>query len=178
MKEFFRKLLVGLKRKPDIIPLAALLIAFLYYSLNLTSVSDTTAKIQTTGMGLSGFVTMLFSLLALVCCLNAYPRRKPINIPMLVLMVAMLAVVIFCDVYYGNCIAVAMNRANNPISAEGNPYIITAQGMLRVHIVLVAVGVALAVLLPVYAPLIRKINTSIDVAENEEMGELELDQAE
>lgn len=176
VKEFFRKRIVSLKRKPQTLALLVLVIAFVYYSFNLTNVSDTTAKIQGAGMGLSGFVTMLFSVLSLVCCLNAFPRRKPINIPMLVLMVAMLGAIVFCDVYYGNRILDAINRANNPISTTGeNSYIPAVQAMLKVHIGIVIAGGALAVLLPVYAPLIRKINTSVEVAANENMGEIELD---
>lgn len=176
MKEFFRKLIVSLKRKPHTLALLVLAAAFVYYSFNLTNVSNTTAKIQGPGMGLSGFVTMLFSVLALVCCLNSFPRRKPTNIPMLVLMVAMLAAIIFCDYYYGNCISAAINRANNPIATTGeNSYIPAVQAMLKVHMGIVIAGGALALLLPVYAPLIRKINTSVEVAENENMGAIELD---
>ena len=176
VSEFFRKSIVSLKRKPHTLALIVLALAFVYYSFNLTNVSDTTAKIQGPGMGLSGFVTMLFSVLALVCCLNAFPRRKPVNIPMLVLMLGMLAAIVFCDVYYGNCILDAINRANNPISTTGeNAYIPAVQSMLKVHIGIVLAGGALAVLLPVYAPLIRKINTSVEVEANESMGEIELD---
>ena len=80
VKEFFRKKIVTLKRKPQMIPLVVLAIGFLVYSLNLTHVSDTTAKIQLAGMGLSGFCTMLFSMLSFVCFLNAYPHRKKTNI--------------------------------------------------------------------------------------------------
>ena len=54
IKEFFRKLLVALKRRPQIIPMIALGISFLVYSLNLMNISDTTAKIQGPGMGLAG----------------------------------------------------------------------------------------------------------------------------
>ena len=43
MKEFFRKRMVALKRKPQMIALVVLGIAFVYYSLNLTHVSNTTA---------------------------------------------------------------------------------------------------------------------------------------
>ena len=35
VREFFRKRVVALKRKPQTIPLFVLVIAFLYYSLNL-----------------------------------------------------------------------------------------------------------------------------------------------
>lgn len=83
IKESFRKFLVSLKRNPQNIPLVMLLVTFLYYSLNLTDMSDTTAKIQGTGMGLAQFCIILFSLLSLVCLLNAFPRRKKPNIPMM-----------------------------------------------------------------------------------------------
>ena len=51
MPEFLRKFVVGLKRSPQTIPLVVLVIAFLVYSMNLTHISDTTAKIQGPGMG-------------------------------------------------------------------------------------------------------------------------------
>ena len=50
MKEFIRKTIVSLKRKPQTIPLLVLALAFLVYSLNLTHISDTTAKIQLSGI--------------------------------------------------------------------------------------------------------------------------------
>ncbi|MBR0313146.1 MAG: hypothetical protein IJQ98_12225, partial [Oscillospiraceae bacterium] len=98
MPEFLRKLFVSLKRSPSVIALIVLVIAFLQYSLNLTHISDTTAKIQGSGMGLCGFATMLFSMLSLVCFLNAFPRRKKPVVPMLVLMFCMFAIIIFCDI--------------------------------------------------------------------------------
>ena len=54
-REFVRKRLVALKRKPQTIALIVLVIGFLYYSLNLTQISNTTAKIQGSGMGLAEF---------------------------------------------------------------------------------------------------------------------------
>ena len=56
MKEFIRKRIVALKRKPQTIALIAFGLAFLYYSLNLTKISDTTAYINLPGMGLAGFI--------------------------------------------------------------------------------------------------------------------------
>lgn len=176
MKEFFRKRIVALKRKPQMIAMVVLAFAFIYYSFNLTNVSDTTAKIQGPGMGLSGFVTMLFSVLSLVCFLNAFPHRKKVNIPMLVLMFLMLGAIVFCDFYYGARINDALLRENNPISITSeNAYISAVQSMLKVHAGIVGVGAALVALLPVYTPLIRRINTSVEVAANENMGEIELD---
>ena len=175
VKEFIRKSIVSLKRKPQTIPLLVLGIAFLLYSLNLTHVSDTTAKIQLAGMGLSGFCTMLFSLLSFVCFLNAYPHRKKTNIPMLVLMFLMLGVLIFCDSYYASCITRAITRADHPIVVDANTaYIQTAYDMLMVHRVIVALGAVLTLLVPVLRKLLRRIDTSLPVEEAGVTGSLQL----
>ena len=175
MPEFIRKPIVSLKRKPQTIPMVVLGITFLLYSLNLTSVSNTTAKIQGAGMGLAGFCTMLFSMLSFVCFLNAFPHRKKVNIPMLVLMFVMFGIVIFCDVFYINAIAAAVNRAENPIVLNANTiYIVNAYNMLNDHVIWMCVTAALVALLPVYGRLLKKINTSVDVEDNGKLDEIEL----
>ena len=68
MKDFFRKIIVVLKRKPQLICLISLIVSFVFYSLKLTEISNTTAKLQKDGMGLCGFVTMLFSILSIITC--------------------------------------------------------------------------------------------------------------
>ena len=175
VKEFFRKLMVSLKRKPQTIPLLMLAVTFLYYSLNLTIISNTTAKIQGSGMGLCGFVTMLFSILSLVSFLNAFPHRKKVNIPMLVVMFVMLAIIIFCDYYYMGRITYALTRPENPITLSANTvYIAKAYNMLNDHVIMLIVSVVLIVLLPLYSKLLRKIKTSIDVAGNTDMAEIDI----
>ncbi len=175
VKEMFRMFLVALKRRPQMIALVMLLITFLEYSLNLTVISNTTAKIQGAGMGLCGFATMLFSILSLVCFGNSFPRRKPVNKPMLVLMFLMFAVIIFADVTYLNAIYAAVLRPDNPIAVTSSTvYIAYAEYYLRLHIILLSVSIVLIVLLPFYSKLIRKIRTSIEVEENEEMGVIDI----
>lgn len=175
VKEFFRKQMVTLKRKPQIISLVVLALAFVYYSFNLTNISNTTAKIQGPGMGLCSFATMLFSVLALVCHLNSFPHRKKVNVPMLVLMLLMLGLLIFCDFYYGGCITAAITRESNPIDPTGaNSYITTAASVLKVHQGILIAGIALVATLPVYSKLLRKVRTSVEVEGNEDMGELDL----
>lgn len=173
-KEAFRKFLVALKRNPQSIPLVMLLASFLVYSLNLTDMSDTTAKIQGAGMGLSQFCIMLFSLLSLVCMLNAFPRRKKANIPMVVLMFLMFAIIIYCDMHYMNAIYAALNRTESPIQLT--TYIAYAYNMLNDHIVMMVVTAALVVLLPVYSKLLKKINTSVAVEDNGSMAEIEINE--
>ena len=173
--EFIRKRIVALKRKPQTIALIAFALAFVYYSLNLTKISDTTAYINLPGMGLAGFATMLFSILSLVCFLNAFPHRKKVNIPMLVLMLLMVGVVIYCDFYYGGRITAAINRADNPIDPTGNnAFIGRASTVLTVHSVILVIGMILVALLPVYSKMLRKINTNIEVEGNSDMGQIDI----
>ena len=175
MKEFIRKRVVALKRKPQTIALIAFGLAFLYYSLNLTKISDTTAYINLPGMGLAGFATMLFSILMLVCFLNAFPHRKKVNMPMLCLMLLMVGIIIFAGVFYQGRITEALTREVNPITVgDDKQYISAAMRMLSVHRIMLIVGVALVALLPVYSKALKKINTNVDVADNGGMGAIDI----
>ena len=175
LKEVCRKFMVSIKRRPQLIPLCAFAVTFIFYSLNLTAVSNTTAKIQATGMGLAGFATMLLSILSMVCCLNAFPYRKKPNIPMVVLLFVMAGIVIFSDVYYSNLVIKAIN--NSPDAAKmlrDTPSIIVAYNMLQTHVVLLIVSVVLTVLLPVYSKLLRKVKTSVEVEGNGDMKAIDI----
>ena len=175
MKELWRKFLVALKRRPSMIPLAVIVAAFLVYSLNLMYVSDTTSLIQGANMGLAGFATMLFSMLSFLVFMNTFPYRKKTNIPMLVILFVMIAIIIFSDVYYLNGIDAALTREVNPISITmQTAYIAYAQYYLQIHIIILAIAVVLIALLPVYTKLLRKIKTSIEVEDNGEMAAIDL----
>ncbi len=175
IKEVWRKFLVSIKRRPQMIPLVAFIITFLFYSLNLTHVSNATAKIQGPGMGLAGFATMLLSMLGIVCCMNAFPYRKKANIPMVVLTFVMAGIVIFADVYYCNVIVNAINTSSDYVKLlNDTPSILSAYNNLQTHIVLMIVSVVLTALLPFYSKLIRKIKTSIEVEGNGEMRAIDL----
>ena len=164
--EMLRKFIVSLKRKPQNIAMAALVVSFLVYSLNLTSISNTTAKIQGSGMGFTGFCTMLFSMLSFVCFLNAFPYRKKVNVPMLVLMFAMFAIVAGCDWFYLGAITRAVTRAESPISPVDFPYVAKAQWVLYAHLILLGVTMVLIATMPVYKKALRKIKTSVEVEDN------------
>jgi len=175
LKEMWRKFLVSIKRRPQMIPLVVIVIAFVFYSMKLMYISDTTARIQGSGMGLAGFATMLFSMLSFMCFLNAFPYRKKVNMPMLVLMLAMFGIIIFADAYYINAIFAAINRAENPIVVTtSTAYIAYAEWYLEIHITILAVAIALIAALPVYSKWLRKIKTSIDVGDNGSMEAIEL----
>ena len=175
VKEFFRKQIVTLKRNPQNIPMAMLLISFIYYSLNLTNMSNTTAKIQGVGMGLCQFCIMLFSLLSIVCMLNAFPSRKKPVYPMVALMFVMFGIMIYADIHFCNGIMAALTRAESPIILDVNTmYIANAYNMLQTFIVLIGITAGLVVTLPLYSKWIRKIKTSVEVEDNGEMGQIEI----
>ncbi len=175
MKEKIRKFLVALKRKPHMIPLVVLGLAFLVYSLRLTVISDTTARIQGPGMGLCGFVVMLFSMLGMVSFGRAFPHRKPVNKLMLALTFVLFAAVLLADVKYIQAVTSAVTREVDPIQVTASTaFISESVSMLRVHMVVLCAGLLLTALLPVYRPLIRKINTNVAVEENQDMAAIDL----
>ena len=170
--EFIRKSIVSLKRKPETISMVVLVIAFLIYSLNLTYISHTTARIQGPGMGLYGFITMLLSMLSFVCFTNSYPRRKKPNYAMICLMFVMFAIIIFCDIKYRGLITNALTRAENPIAEED--YITKAAKALNAHVIVLIIGAVLVALRPVIAKLIRSIKTSIEIEDNSGMAAIDI----
>lgn len=175
MNEQLRKLIVSAKRKPHRIGLLAFLFSFVYYSLNLTCISNTTAKIQGPGMGLCGFVTMLFSMLALVSYMNSFPHRKKVNVPMLIIMFLMVAAVIYSDIHYRSLIYAAVFRADNPIQVTANTaYIAKAASMLSNHIVMLVVSAVLTALSPVFGKLLKKIDTSVDIDSYSSMAAIDI----
>lgn len=173
--EAVRKMLVSLKKNPQLIPLAALTLSFLVYSLNLTSISNTTAKIYGAHMGLCAFIAMLFSILSYVCMFSAYPKRQKPNKLMIGLMLVMYAVIIFADSYYFMRIQAALTRTQSPIKiTKATSYISTSKVVLIVHIVTIVITMACVVLEPVFAKMLKKINTSVEIEANAEIAEIDI----
>lgn len=172
LKERVRKFFVALKKNPQYIPTAALAVAFLHYSLNLTHISDTTAKLQGSNMGLSAFITMLFLILSFVCMLSAFPKRQKPKISMIIVMIVLYVSVIISDIHYMSCIYNALYRPVDPI--KPTEYIFTAYNTVLVNIILVAITILCVLLEPVYAKLIKKINTSIEVEDSGNIGAIDI----
>lgn len=172
-KEFIRKFLVSLKRNPQNIAMVSLAAAFLVYSLNLTSIANTTAKVNLSNMGQCEFACMLFSILAFVCFLRAFPKRQKANKVMIALVFFMMAILIFVDVVYYSRIIEAVSSGRIAITSD-TAYIAVAQNIVVVHIILVAATAILLATLPVYSKLLKSINTSIDVDDNGELGEIDI----
>ena len=152
-----------------------LIAAFLVYSLNLSSIAKTTSKIMLANMGQCEFVAMLFSILAFVCFLRAFPKREKPKIVMIVLIFFMMAALIFVDVVYYMRVIEAVTRENNRIVVNAETaYIAIAQNVVISHIICIAISAVLLATLPLYSKALRKINTSIDVEDNGEMGAIDI----
>ena len=174
-KEHFRKFLVSLKHKPQNIALIILAVGFVYFSLNLTAISDTTALINTDNMGQCEFGMMLFSILSFVIFLRTFPKRQKVKIPALILTFVFLLLVIFLDVVYLMRINEALTKEGSNISITNSTmYISSAWTTLNVYLVFLCVVVVLLATLPIYSKLLKKINTSIDVEGNENMAAIDI----
>ena len=176
-KEFFRKLMVSLKRRPHNIALLMLAVSFIVYSFDLTKISNTTAYLDGNGMGLCEFAIMLFSTLAFVCFLNAFPKRGKPKIFFLVVLFVMLAIIITCDIIYFVRINQALTRADNPVilPEDGSrDYVLKAKSLSLAHIILLGVSTILTATIPLYGRLFKLVNTSIEVEYTEADEEVEL----
>lgn len=178
LKERVRKFFVALKKNPQAVPLAALCISFLQYSLNMTDISNTTAKIQGPNMGLCAFITMLFMILSFVCMLNAFPKRQKPKLPVVILMIVLYAITVVCDIHYLGCINNGLAAAGNSFNAKALTYIYSAYSTVTMHIVLTVLTIILVILEPVFAKLFKKIKTSIEVEGSGNIGEIDIAEEE
>ena len=165
-KESWRKFIVSLKKRPHNIPLCMMAIAFIVYSFNLTKISNTTAVVNQTYMGLCEFVIMLFSVLAFVCFLNAYPKRQKPIVPMVILLYVLEIIILIADVVYISKINAGLQTIQINASRQ---FIPQAKSMLTVHIVLVVISIILIALIPVIGKALNKIDTSVTLAGNDDV---------
>jgi phosphoglycerol transferase MdoB-like AlkP superfamily enzyme len=154
IKEWFRKKLVTLKRRPFFIPLLMIIISCLVLNLSLTSYSNTVAQINLPGMGLTLFVLTLCSYLSVISFATAFPNRKKPKIASVVLVCLMILISIGCQlllqyfIYYGTVLV-------------ENMYILKAKNNSLTHIICNGVSLLLVVTMPLYSKLLKKINTRV-----------------
>jgi len=170
-----RKFIVSLKKRPHNIPLVFMAITFVVFSFNLTKVSNTTAVINKPLMGLCGFMIMLFSVLAFVCFLNAFPKRQKPKMPMLILLYVLEGIVAISDIVY----VLRINEGIKSIKlGNNNKYIPQTRVMLLIHAVMVVISIVLIALIPVMKKKLSKIDTSVKLSENSDITNIELSEGE
>jgi phosphoglycerol transferase MdoB-like AlkP superfamily enzyme len=174
LKEWGRKKIVNLKRKPQTIVLLMLFITTALWLIWLYSFSRTIYENSAVNWcGLAVFVNTLVSILIIALFGNAFPKRKKPNIVFIVLLFVFMAIIIVCDIGY----FVEMGTYINTDSASGGagytaaqlaakPYMQRSLNLAIAHIVLVAVCAILLATLPLYSKAINMINTRKDVEDN------------
>lgn len=173
-KEWFRKLIVKLKRKTQMIPLVVILITSLVYLCTIgtyAQVIEFNTGIK--NLGIAMFINTLMSILILPIFLNAFPKRKKPNIVYIVAVFVVLALLIGMDLlYYINTQDFVAKNGGNYI-IEVYPIIGKAYTQLIVHMVFVAISIVVFALLPVYKKGINKINTRKQLEENNLSGDID-----
>ena len=166
--EWLRKKIVYVKRNPSIIPLIFMVISCLVFNLNLEDYSRTTLALLVDTMGLTLFVISLFSYLSIVTYLSAYPKRQKPNYIKIILSVLMIAASIALELYYNHLIILKteIGPAIVEITAD-KAFILDAKKFVIIHCVFLSITLLLMLTLPIYAKLLKKIDTSIELEENQ-----------
>jgi NADH:ubiquinone oxidoreductase subunit 3 (subunit A) len=174
-KEWGRKKIVGLKRKPQSIILVMLFITTALWLIWLFTFSRTiSANGSVKWCGLVVFINTLVSILIIALFGNAFPKRKKPSILFIVMLFAFMAIIIACDVIYyvemGTYIHASLADGGAGYTAAqlaAKPYMEKSLTLAIVHIVFVAICAVLLATLPVYSKLINKINTRKEVVSND-----------
>lgn len=163
LKEWFRKKIVNLKRRPSNIAFLMFVVTSLMYMIAYTSIARMLYSGQTNSLfewsALCSFVTFLFSILILVLFMQAFPKRKKPSVVMLVLVAVFLAVMILTDVICYMELQDVISGATEELTAE----YYSSENILLAHIIMLGISAVLLALTPVFKILLMKINTRKEV---------------
>lgn len=169
IKEWFRKKIVALKRRPNTIPLFLFFISSMIYLLNLAAFSQTGLNIYSGGslLGLPVFVNCLLSILICVVHLNAFPKRgKKINLLNYILVYVFVIVMAIMDVLYFSKVLSIVAKDGKTLATAAS-VVQTSAIVTIVHLALMGIAVIAFGTLPLYSKLIMKINTTKVIEESQ-----------
>ena len=170
VKEWFRKLIVKLKRKTQTIPLVLTLItSFVYLCMIGTFSQMIQENSGVSSLGICMFVATLASILILPLFLNAFPKNKKPVIAFIVAVFAVYALIIAMDVIF----LVNTEKFLTTHNLTTMSFYNESKLSIIVHIVLVAICFLAFALLPVYKKAINKINTKKVVSSNDFSDEID-----
>lgn len=170
IKEWFRKFIVKLKRKTQIIPLFFTFItSFVFLCMIGTFSQMIEVNTGVTSVGICMFVTTLASILILPLFLNAFPKNKKPVIPFIVAVFVVFALIIAMDVIF----LVNMQNFLSKNDLTTMPFYEESRTSLIAHLVLVSICVVVFALLPLYKKGINMINTKKVVESNDFSDEID-----
>lgn len=164
IKEFFRKRIVQLKRKPQIIPLLLICLSCVVYTFELSNYSYAAIYSSDSWVAILVFLTTLFSILSIFTYLGAFDRKRVKPVMVILAVVQLVALFTFDYLCYGSITAKI---------AEGSDRIELAQAVvdLRGHMICLGLSIVFVVTRPIYKKLLQKINTTVKDNEFEEIYE-------
>jgi glucan phosphoethanolaminetransferase (alkaline phosphatase superfamily) len=158
MKEFIRKRIVYLKRHPQFIPFLFAVISCLTFTFNMTNFSDTMMYLsENQYIAFNMFLITLSSFMSVLLLAGSLKRLNKTSIIMIIICCALAALQIALDILFIQGAHHQLYVRENPVPMK--PFLQTAIDISYVHIVLLAIFILSAVLLPVYSRLLKKINT-------------------
>ena len=180
LKERLRKFIVNLKRRPSNIAFFVLIVTSLVYLIAYSTIAQYLYAVRTDDefinwSGLCSFVPFLFSILVLVLFMNSFPKRKKVNIPMLVLTFVFIAVMIFTDVI---CYIEAEDYAGSVTDKYEVTNLVESQRIWLAHIVMLGISAVVLACTPLIKMGLMKINTRKDVDSSEFKGQIDLENVE
>lgn len=193
IKEWFRKFIVKLKRRPMNIAFFVLVISTIVNVCSLGNYSQlgTITFYSQKSQGLCIFVGQLFSILVLLLFMNSFPKReKKPKIVMLVLTFVFIAVMLALDIYlyaswtdlHAQDLLIERDDTayesywitGTGAGSQGvNSFYPGAVGGILAHIILLAISAVLTATYPLYGKLINMINTRKVIESTEIKGEID-----
>lgn len=172
IKEWFRKFVVKLKRRPMNIAFFVLIVSTIVNLCSLGSLSQLgLSSYYSVGItGIALFVAQLFSILVIMLFLNSFPKRaKKPKLVMLIFLFVFMAVIMAIDLYLYitwtdlNALDKVREFADAATKADYfkriNKFYGKAVNGLLAHCILVGIAGVLTATYPLYGKLINKINT-------------------
>lgn len=186
IKEYCRKSVVKLKRRPMNIAFFVLIISTVANLVSLGNYSQlgTNVRYNQQMQGLCVFINQLFSILVLLLFMNSFPKRsKKPKLVMLILCFAFMAVLMGLDIYlyvkWQANYTVDLDRgAGAAYYEELNGYYNGAMSGVLAHLILVGIAAILTATYPLYGKLINKINTRKDIGESQLSEEIDTSEEE
>lgn len=170
IKEWFRKFIVKLKRKTQIIPLFFTLVtSFVFLCMIGTFSQMIEVNSGVPSVGICMFVTTLASILILPLFLNAFPKNKKPVIPFIVAVFVVYALIIAMDVVF----LLNVEKFLSDHNFDTIKFYEESKTSLIAHLVLVSICVVVFALLPLYKKGINMINTKKVVESNDFSDEID-----
>ena len=154
IKEFIRKKIVHLKRKPETLPFLAIIISCMVYTFNLSTFSMAAIYCNDYYVAILVFVITLMSFLSIFTYMNSHDK-KGVRMPMIILSVVQLVALFVCDAL---CYKVLHRDA---IAETERVQLAEAASKSVTHMVWLVISILLIVLKPLYAKALNLINTTI-----------------